>query len=156
MFRSRNKNPQTFRVRSPFQDVNIDMANTPSFHLEPARFVQIDRIRADQRGAVIINNILVLGADDSESGAEGEYRPIGCGAAAFGIGKSSANGVASATVFAARIRRRPHVLKPSRVRPAGGQLSGARLFCATGEKPDADNYKCKFKAGRHLATPRPE
>lgn len=73
MFRPRSKNLQTFRIRSPLEDIDIDMPNAPSFHLEPTRLMEIDGIRPDKRGTVIINNVFFLRPDDSEARAEWEY-----------------------------------------------------------------------------------
>src|SRR5438132_13932716 len=93
------------------------MAHSPAFHLQSTMFIQINRVRAHQGGAVIIDNVFIFGSDDSEMRAERKPRPIGGSTAAFAAREMSANRIATSAIFAARIRCGSYVLKSSRIRP---------------------------------------
>ena len=67
-------------TRTPLQDIDIDVAHTPAFHVETARLVEIDRFGSHERSAVIVNYVFFVCIGDSKPGAEREARPIGRGA----------------------------------------------------------------------------
>ena len=52
------------------------MAHAPLPHGDAAGFVKIDRVRADQRAAVIIDDVAVRSADDLKPCSERKVRPI--------------------------------------------------------------------------------
>src|SRR6202030_4053933 len=43
MFGTRREHFQALYLRTPLQDIDIDVAHTPAFHIETARLVEIDR-----------------------------------------------------------------------------------------------------------------
>ena len=59
------------------QNVDIHIAQTPALHFQLGGLVEIDRARADQGSAIIVDNVFLSRADDPESRAERELRPIG-------------------------------------------------------------------------------
>jgi hypothetical protein len=85
--------------RPPLQNIDIDMANTPAFHLQTSWLVKVDRFRPHQRRAVIVNNEFLLRIDDSKSGAERVTRPVGCGTDHVASGQIHAEGIATAAAF---------------------------------------------------------
>jgi hypothetical protein len=76
VFTARGKYFQTLFVRPPLQDVYVHVADAPAFHVEPARLVKVNGVRADQRSPVIVNHIFFARIDKSEPGSEGIARPI--------------------------------------------------------------------------------
>jgi len=98
-------------IRTPLQNVNIDLTNAPSFHFQSRRLVKIDGVAADQRGAVIIDHIFLGGLHNLESSSEWKVRPVGRGAANLPVGKIFANGIAASTTATLMdaVRRRAHV-----------------------------------------------
>src|SRR6478752_5786718 len=103
--RARREDLQTFFGRSPFQYVDVDVANAPSLHVQAARFVEIDCIRSNQGGAVIIDHVLLLCPDDAKSSPERKTRPIGSGAHDMLARENFAHGITSATLFGVGISR---------------------------------------------------
>jgi hypothetical protein len=75
------------------------MANAPAFHLQTSWLVKVDRFRAHQRRAVIVNNEFLLRIDDSKSRAERVARPVGCGTDHVASGQIHAEGIATAAAF---------------------------------------------------------
>ncbi len=47
---------ETLLLGAPLQNVDVDIAHTPAFHLQLGRLVKIDRAGADQRRPVIVDN----------------------------------------------------------------------------------------------------
>ena len=77
MFRARAEHFEALLLRTPLQNVDVDIAHTPAFHLQFGRLVKIDRAGADQRRPVIVDNKFFFRVDDSEPGAKRKARPIG-------------------------------------------------------------------------------
>jgi len=46
-----------FVRRAPLQNINVHVADAPAVHIEPARLVKVNRVRADQRSPVIVDHI---------------------------------------------------------------------------------------------------
>ena len=157
MLCSRSQHFQAFCVRAPFKNVDVHVPDSPSPHFQSARLVQVNRIRANQCGAVIVDNKFFLRANDSEPSTERKPRPIGGGAAAFALSEASSDGISPAAVFAAGICSGPHVFDAARIRPVPRQLGSVLwLLGAARQKARQADCKCKFKIRGHLATPRPQ
>src|SRR5438128_12663476 len=103
MLATRGEDFQALFLRAPLQNVDVNLTNTPVFHLEPAGFVKIDGVGADQGSAVIIDDIFFIRIGDSESGSERKTRPIGRGAHDVGARKAAIERVAAAASLAMRI-----------------------------------------------------
>ena len=71
---------ETLLLGAPLQNVDVDIAHAPAFHLQLGRLVKIDRAGADQRRSIIVDNKFFFRVDDSEPGAKRKARPIGGGA----------------------------------------------------------------------------
>src|SRR5437867_4257946 len=76
VFAARGKHFQTLFVRAPLQNVNVHVADAPAVHIESARLVKVNGVRADQRSPVIVDHIFFAGIDKSEPRSEGIARPI--------------------------------------------------------------------------------
>jgi len=86
------------------------MANAPAFHLKPARLVKVDRIGADQRISIIVDNVFFICLGNSESGSERKVRPIRGGAHHVLTGKPTPERVvASASPLMERVSCSAHV-----------------------------------------------
>src|SRR5258707_15432908 len=93
-------------------------------------FIKIDRIRADQCRAIIIDDVFVVSPNNLETCAEREPRPIrGC-AAALATSQMGSDSVPASAVLSAGICRGSHVLKPSRVKPSSRNRTGMGIFRA--------------------------
>src|SRR6476619_7966639 len=84
-------------IRTPLQNIDIDVTHAPAFHFQSCRLVEVNCVGADQGGAVIIDHIFLGGLHNLESSSEGKARPVGRGAANLPVGKVFANGVAAST-----------------------------------------------------------
>ena len=76
MLHARAEDLETFLFRAPLQNIDVDIAHAPAFHLQPARFVKIDRIGSDQRRAVIVDDKFLARTDDPEPRSKRKARPI--------------------------------------------------------------------------------
>lgn len=77
--RTRSENVQALLIGTPLQDVDIDVANAPFAHGEAISFVEVDCVRPDQGGAVIVDLENFFSIYDTEFRPEREMRPIGGG-----------------------------------------------------------------------------
>ena len=100
-----------FFIRTPLQNIDIDLPHAPAFHFQSCRLVKVNGAGADQSGTVIIDHIFLGRIHDLESSSEREARPVGRGAPNSTTGKTLANGVVSstATTLVDTVRRRAHV-----------------------------------------------
>ena len=71
---------ETLLLGAQLQNVDVDIAHAPAFHLQLGRLVKIDRAGADQRRSISVDNKFFFRVDDSEPGAKRKARPIGGGA----------------------------------------------------------------------------
>ena len=63
----------------PHCRISISTRRTPhASHRRAAGLVEVDRVRADERAAVIVDDIRSCRADDLEPGPQRKARPIGC------------------------------------------------------------------------------
>ena len=84
---ARGEHGQTSFSRAPLQDIDINVPHPPTAHLEPACFVKIDGVGADESAPVIIDLKDFIGIHNPELGAERETGPIRGGADDFTPGK---------------------------------------------------------------------
>src|SRR6266480_8122146 len=96
-------------LRTPLQNVDVDIAHAPAFHLQLGRLVKIDRAGADQRRSVIVDNKFLSGTDDFKSRPEREARPIGGSAHDMMAGEISAEGISTSAFFDTRVSGRADV-----------------------------------------------
>src|SRR5436309_10190043 len=131
-------------IRAPVQNIDIHLTHAPASHFQSRRLVKIDRVGADQSGAVVIDHVLFPRLDDFESGSEREARPVGSGTPNNSPGKIFADGVASSATapLMDAIRRRAHV-HAMQFRAAAVRRW---LGCATCEK--CTDETCESKSQR--------
>lgn len=101
---ARSKDCQASFVGTPFEDIDIDVSHAPPPHRQAISFVKIDRARAHERAAVIIDFKSFVGIDDAKSSAERETRPIRGGAKDIVSGKFDPNGIIPPASFGVRVR----------------------------------------------------
>ena len=99
MFAPRCEDFQTLFLRSPLQDVDVHVANTPASHFQPAWFVQIDGISPYECPSIIVDNVFVVRRGDAKPCAERITRPIRGGTHHVAAGKISANCVMAPASF---------------------------------------------------------
>ena len=110
MLATRGEDLQTLFLRAPFHNVDVHVADAPAFHLKPARLVEVDGVSADQRSAIIVDNIFFVCIGNSESGSYRKVRPIRRGAHHMMAGKTTADRViAPASSFAVGISGSAHI-----------------------------------------------
>ena len=63
-------------VGTGFNDLDRDVPNPPSAHFVGRGHVEIDGRGTDQRRAIIVDNISLVGSGDLELGAQRKARPI--------------------------------------------------------------------------------
>ena len=100
MFRPWRENFQALFVRTPLQNVDINVSDAPTLHLEAGIGEQVDRVCSDERAAVVVDDILLIRADQAKTSAERKTRPIGSRTDDIPAGKVHTNGIvfsASAT-----------------------------------------------------------
>ena len=68
---------ETLLLRSPFQNIDVDPPDPPRAHGPAAGLVEVDRVGANQRAAIIVDDVALLRADDLEPRPERETRPVG-------------------------------------------------------------------------------
>ena len=100
---------KTLLLGAQLQNVDVDIAHAPAFHLQLGRLVKIDRAGADQRRPVIVDNKFFFRVDDSEPGTEREARPIGGGAHDMMAGEISAEGISTSAFFDTRVGSRADI-----------------------------------------------
>ena len=150
MFRARRQYLETGFLRPPFQNIDINVADAPTAHLEPAGFVQVDRVGTDQRSTVIVDDIFVFGADDSEVCAQRETRPIGRGAHDMMASQASVQSIMPATSFGMSVGSGADMLHPARICFGGIPLAYLLLLCATGQNANGGDAYYKVKAFGNL------
>src|SRR5262249_34877989 len=124
---------EAFLLRSPLQDVDIHMPDAPAFHLEATRFIKVDSVGADERAAIIVDDILLISLGDSEPCAEREMRPIGSGAHHMLARKTRVKRVVASAPFAMCISGGAHVLHALRAANRRIRLRGAAESEASNE-----------------------
>jgi hypothetical protein len=147
VFRARLEHFDARLVRTPFQNIDIDVANSPSSHFQSRSFVEIDRVRADKCCAVVVNNKFLFGLDDSKFGSEWKARPIRGGAADEVPGKVIADSIAPPSRFATAIRGCTNIDAAVFIR--GTFLGSGRLERATGEQASDGAGQSNFQPGGH-------
>src|SRR5438874_2620386 len=80
VFAARREHLQALFLRSPLQNIDIDVAHTPTMHVEAARLVKVDRFGSHERSAVIVNYVFFVCSGNSKPRPEWKTRPIGRGA----------------------------------------------------------------------------
>ena len=145
MFGTWREHFQALYLRTPLQDIDIDVAHTPAVHVETARLVEIDRFGSHERSVVVVNYIFFVCIGDSEPGAEREAGPIGSGAHHMVPRKRGADSVVGPTFFGMRIGSGTHFWHAM---PADeGRL---RLRRTANDQARDNSCNCKVKALRHL------
>ena len=96
-------------LRTPFQNIDVDMAHPPFSHGEAIGLVKIDRVRADQRRSVIVDLEDFIGVDDAEFRPKRKTRPIGGRALHIAARRAGCRRVAPATRFGVRVRSGAHL-----------------------------------------------
>src|SRR5438309_253290 len=145
---------ETLLLRTPLQNIDVDVAHTPAFHLQLGWLVKVDRAGADQRRSIVVDNVFVFRIGDSKPRAEREARPIGGSAHDTMTGQISAEGISMSAFFDPRVSGRADIRNATKVRirrrdSSHGFLDN-RLFCATNEDTANSKNYCKVKAFRHL------
>lgn len=110
VFLARRQHFQTSLPRAPLEDIDIDMTHSPPAHFETTRFVEIDRVGPNQRGAVIIDYVLCRATDDAEPRAEWITRPIARRAHDVAAGKMRADRITTTALFSLRVGGGTHFL----------------------------------------------
>ena len=119
MLHARTEDLETSLFRAPLQNVDIDIARAPAFHLQLGRLIEVDCAGTDQGRSVIVNDIFLSRADDLEASSERETRPIGGRAHDVMSGQVLAEGVLVSAFFQARISRRANVRHAAEMRVCG-------------------------------------
>src|SRR5205814_9315527 len=117
----------------------------PFFHFEPGRLVEVDRARANERSAVIVNDVFLIRVDEAESSAERKARPIGGGAHHVAAGQIDTERItpAAATAFGVSVGGGAHFVQAL---TGNGGNDRLRLSRATHEQTDDSPCDCKVKA----------
>src|SRR5205807_5297538 len=107
------------------------------------RLVKIDRVCADQRSPIIVDDEFVAGATDSEARTERETRPIRSCAHDMSAGQIFSERIMNAALFFSGVGGGAHVRHSTKM-GIGGFYSGQRfldhgLFGATDEKTNNCN-----------------
>ena len=146
MLATRGEDFQTFFLRTPFQNVNVHMADAPLFHLKPARLVEVDGVGADQRISIIVDNVFFFCVGNSESGPERKVRPIRRSTHHMRTRKPAAERVvAPASALAVRISGSAHIRYVTRAGDSRCRMRGTACNQAS-----YSSCKRKVKASRHL------
>src|SRR4030095_7801374 len=87
-------------IRTPLQNIDVDMAHAPAFHLQTRGFEKIDCAAADQSGAVSMDDKCFGGLHDFEPCSTGEARPSGSSAVNNAAGKTPPHSVTSSAAAA--------------------------------------------------------
>src|ERR1700746_123365 len=110
MLATRGQYFQTSLLRAPFQNVDVHVADAPLFHLKTARLIKVDRVSADQRISIIVDNVFFVCIGDSASSSEREVRPIRRATHHMLTGKPTADRVvAPAPSLALRVSCSAHI-----------------------------------------------
>src|SRR5206468_6261997 len=145
VFAARGKHFQTLFVRAPLQNVNVHVADAPAVHIESARLVKVNGVRADQRSPVIVDHIFFAGIDKSEPRSEGIARPIRGGTQHVPAGEIFTERVlVAASSLKVCIGSSAHVWYAT---PAGE--SRFRLRGTAHDKASYSSCERKVKASRH-------
>ena len=116
MFRARAEHFEALLLRTPLQNVDIDVAHTPAFHFQLRRLVKVDCAGADQCRSVIVDNKFLCGIDDSKPGPEREARPIRSGAHEVVTREIGADGISESALFDARVGSCADIFNATKVR----------------------------------------
>src|SRR3954466_9860924 len=82
-----SQNVEAVAIGTPMQDLDLLMPDTPAVHRAAGGFIEVNRARADQRAAVVVDDVFIARAHDPKPSAEGEAGPIGGGAFQPAAGK---------------------------------------------------------------------
>src|SRR5262249_27071625 len=67
---------QTLFLRTPLQNVDIDIADTPVSYLSPASLIKVDSVGANQRVTVIVNHVFFARVREAKTRPKRISRPI--------------------------------------------------------------------------------
>src|SRR5437667_12494112 len=76
MFAARCEHFQTLFPRSPLQDVDIHVTDAPAAHFQPARFIQVYGIGADECPSITVDNLFIDRGGYAKACAKRITRPI--------------------------------------------------------------------------------
>jgi len=124
MFAARCEHFQTLFLRSPLQDVDIHVTDAPASHCQPARFIKVYGIGADECPSIIVDNVFLVRGGDAKPCAKRITRPIGCGTHHVAAGKIAADCVVESASLTMRIGSGAHVWYVARAANARFRLSG--------------------------------
>src|SRR4029077_10436197 len=119
MFRAGAEHFETLLFGTPLQNVDVDIAHTPAFHLQLRRLVKIDRAGANQRRSIIVDNKFLSGIDDAKPRPEREARPIRRGAHDVMTREISAEGISASAFFDPRVSGGADIGHATKVRVRG-------------------------------------
>lgn len=145
---ARGEHGQTSFIRAPLQDIDINMPHPPTAHLEPAYFVKINRVRADESAPVIIDLKDFIGIHNPELGAEREAGPIRGGADNFAAGEPRTDGVPASALFAVSVGGSADIGDSPFTYPGGG--SPVRLGCTARSQTSHQQSENEPQISRHL------
>jgi len=125
------------------QNIEIDVAHAPLFHVEPAGLVKVDRVGPNQRYPVIVDYVFFIRGGNSKASPKRIARPVRRGAHYMAPGKMSAERVVGSASLGMGIGSSPHVSHAMH----GG---GFRLHGTANDQASDNSRECKVKALRHL------
>src|SRR5438132_12637321 len=110
MLDARTEDFQTLCLRTPLEDVYIDITHPPAFHLQATRLIQIVRIRPHERGPVVVDYVFLFCIDNAKVRPQRKTRSIGGGAHHAAAGQAESVCIWTSAPFALRRSSRSHVL----------------------------------------------
>src|SRR6266496_6748775 len=133
MLDARTEDFQTLCLRTPPEDVYIDITHPPAFHLQATRLIQIYRIRPHERGSVVVDYVFLFCIDNAKVRPQRKTRPIGGGAHHAAAGQAEPECIVPSAPFAMRVSRRPHFLHTTSA--GSGNQPRLTLLPTTAPKP---------------------
>src|SRR5207245_5483600 len=106
------------------QDVDVHVTDAPAFHIQPARFVQVDCISPNKCPPVIVDNIFFVCRGDAKLRAKWITRPIRRSTHHFAAGKTTADCVVASASLTMRIGSSADVWYVARAANARFRLGG--------------------------------
>src|SRR5262245_39588355 len=123
MFATRGEDFQTLFLRTPLQNVDVDVANTPVSYLRPRGLIKIDSVGANQRVPIVVDDVFFVRVCEAKTRPKRISRPIRSGTQHLPTGKISADGIVSpASSLVLRVRGSTHPWN------ASSSSSGERRF----------------------------
>src|SRR5262249_39161771 len=95
MFATRGQDFETFFLRTPLQNVDVDIPDTPVSDFRPAGLIKINRVGTDQGVPIIVDDVLFVRVNEPKARSERVSRPIRSSTQHLPTGKISADGVVS-------------------------------------------------------------